>query len=140
MFCALTDGFHLPLFRSISKALAVVFQAMTASAYPLEQFDQDVVTVLAHVSNNRQMLLDFSAFLRSSYSDLDKFMAALHEFLVAIKCASASDQSLFKRSIDFDLMTRELLSLVSAEEKDAIGAEEADLLPALSVLTKSWKV
>jgi hypothetical protein len=135
MFTTLTDGFHLPVFTSVAKTLAVFFQVITASSYPVEKLDDDVVASLVSVCSDRQFLLDFAKYLRGCYADLSQFMASLREFLVAVKCASASDKSLFKRNIEMDTVMLELMNLVQSEEKSAIRAEELEILPALAALS-----
>ena len=135
LFSSLTDTFHQPIFNSLSKALNSYIQAITSSTYSMTSFDNDVATILKGLTNNNEMLLNFSKYLRTNALDIGQFSSGIREFLVSIKCASRSDKNLFKYEIKLDKLTDELLNLVSNEEKDAIKAEEVETLPDLANLT-----
>ncbi|KAH0789683.1 hypothetical protein GPJ56_006185 [Histomonas meleagridis] len=134
IFTALTDTFHTPIFNSLAKALNAFFKTITSSTYPPQQFDNDVVTLLKNLTNDMNMLRNFSGYLRFNVLDFKQFAQGLRDFLIAVKCASNSDKYLFKQEIKMDNLTEELMSIVSAEERDAIKAEEIEALPDLAQL------
>lgn len=134
LFDALTDNLHRPILRALAKALDGFFLCIANSTLPTSKLDEDVVNVLLAKTPNKEMLTNFAGFLRGSYSDFPKFFDALHEFLVALKCASISDRHLFKREIEMDAMEQLLSSFVAGEEKNAIKAEGAEALSDMKQL------
>jgi hypothetical protein len=107
---------------------------MAISTFSVNQLDKDVIACLSHVCADQQVLSDFAKYLRGCYANLDEFLRGLREFMVAIKCASASDKNLFKRELEMDAMLAELMAMVDGEEKSAIKAEELDILAGLGAL------
>ena len=134
LFQTLTDNLHRKILKSVAKALDAFFLCVTNSTLPPAKLDEDVVNILSHVTGNKEMLSNFAGFLRGFYSDFPKFLNALHEFLVALKCASVSDSKLFRREIEMDAMEQLLNSFVVSEEKGAIKAEEVESVPELKDL------
>jgi hypothetical protein len=128
VFGALTDGFHLEMFREIAKITCLVFQAMSIAG---GAFDAEVVEELRNVTSQAEVVADFAVFLRRNYGSIEEVMKGMNEFLVAIRCASASDRQLFKRGFEMDAMMKELMSMVAPDEKEAVEAEKFDLLASL---------
>ena len=134
LFQTLTDNLHRKILKSVAKALDAFFLCVTNSTLAPAKLDEDVVRILSNVTDNKEMLGNFAGFLRGFYSDFPKFLNALHEFLVALKCASVSDSKLFRREIEMDAMEQLLNSFVVSEEKSAIKAEEVESVPELKDL------
>lgn len=134
IFNALTDTLHTPIFSSLSKALNAIFATITSSTYPMAKFDEDITQILTPVINDHAYLIDFSKFLRTNVLNVE-FYNALKDFLVSTRCASISDKGLFKRELKLDALSEALEGLCSTDQKDAIKAEEFEILPALKQLS-----
>jgi hypothetical protein len=135
MFTVMTDGFHLAMFRSIAKLICAFFSVVATSPETVAVLDQEIVAILLPVTSDRQLIVNFARFLRSSYADLGQVMSAMNDFLVAVKCASASDKQLFTRGFEMDQMMAELMNLIDEDEKDAVNAEpEIDLVQLIRTL------
>lgn len=138
IFTALTDTFHKPIFKQIAKAIQDLYRAMSVASVVVsaEQFDNDINVVLTKIIPNftlpnEDFLINFSKALRTHSGDFDLFQSDLKEFLVTTNCASPSDKNLFRQELKLDTIEQELMNLVEDEEKNAIVAEELEILPAL---------
>jgi hypothetical protein len=135
LFGALTDGAHTGAFRVLAKAVSAFFTVMAASAIPPAEFDAKLVEVIGEVAGNSALVGDFARYLRGCYADLEQLIAAIGEFLVAIRCASETDRAVFARDgIEMDDMMKELLGMVPEADREAIRSEEFDLLTELANL------
>jgi hypothetical protein len=135
MFTVMTDGFHLTMFRSIAKLICAFFRVVSTSPQTIAVLDQEIVKILLPVTSDTQMIVNFARFLRTSYADLTQVIIAMNDFLVAVKCASASDKQLFTRGFEMDQMLAELVNLIDESEKDAVKAEpEIDLVELIRTL------
>lgn len=148
-FQALTDTFHKQIFKNIAKAIQAIYRAMSVASLIItpEQFDNDFYTVISKIiptyatnnfaafgatnNDNKSFIINFSRSLRGHSNDFVSFSSDLKEFLVATNYASPSDKNLFRNELKLDSLEEELMNLVSGEEKNAILAEELEILPAL---------
>jgi hypothetical protein len=128
VFGALTDGFHLDMFREIAEIMCLVFQAMSVAG---GAFDGEVVEQLKKVTGNAEVAADFAVLLRRNWGRVEEVMKGMNEFLVAIRCASASDRQLFEKGFEMDAMMKELMSMVVPGEKEAVDAKKYNLLGSL---------
>jgi hypothetical protein len=118
------------MIRNLAQALRTFVHIIANSGVAPADFDAKLVELLQGVTQDTELVVGFAGYLRNCYTDPEVLLSGLNDFLVAIKCASATDRTLFagdQGEVDDIQGLALIMEMVTPEQRDALAADSLDL-------------